>query len=38
MTDHHLIDERSLAFGREIAARLADDPSLVARAKANIAR
>ena len=38
MVDHQLIDERSLAFGRVIAARLAEDPSLVERARANIAR
>ena len=38
MPDHRIIDERSLAFGRAIAARLADDPSLLARARANVAR
>jgi hypothetical protein len=38
MADHRLIDERSLAFGRAIAARLAEDPSLVNHARANIAR
>jgi hypothetical protein len=38
MADHRLIDERSLAFGRAIAARLVDDPSLIERARANLAR
>ena len=38
MADHRLIDERSLAFGRAIAARLAADPSLVERARANVVR
>ena len=38
MTDHRRIDERSLAFGRAVAARLAKDPSLVDRARANLAR
>lgn len=38
MRDHHLIDARSLAFGREIAAMLARRPSLVETAKANLAR
>jgi hypothetical protein len=38
MTDHRLIDERGLAFGHAIAARLAEDRSLVDRARANVAR
>jgi hypothetical protein len=38
MPDHRIIDERSLAFGRAIAARLAEDPSLIERARANLKR
>jgi hypothetical protein len=38
MPDHRVIDDRSLAFGRAIAARLADDPSLIELARANLAR
>lgn len=38
MRGHQLIDARSLAFGREIAAMLAHRPSLVETAKANLAR
>lgn len=38
MKDHRLIDERSLAFGRAIAARLAEHSEFIALARANIAR
>lgn len=38
MKDHVLIDERSLAFGRAVAARLADDPELMGRARATVVR
>jgi hypothetical protein len=38
MRGHQLIDARSLAFGREIAAMLAHRPNLVETAKANLAR
>jgi hypothetical protein len=38
MKSHDLIDQRSLAFGRAIAARLVDDPSLIEHARANIRR
>ena len=38
MRDHGLIDRRTLAFGRAIAARLASDPQLVGQGRANIAR
>jgi hypothetical protein len=38
MKDHRLIDQRSLAFGRAIAARLPGHPELVERAKATLAR
>jgi hypothetical protein len=36
--DHRLIDERSLAFDRLTAAKLAEDPSLIDRARSNIDR
>src|SRR5437773_763644 len=39
MKDHRRIDERSLAFGRAIAARLAERPAdVTALARANIHR
>lgn len=38
MNDHRRIDERSLAFGRAIAARLPGRPELLARARATAAR
>ena len=38
MKDHRLIDERSLAFDRLIAAKLRQDPALVAKARGNLAR
>ena len=38
MKDHRLIDERSLAFDRLIAARLRSEPALVEKARANLAR
>jgi hypothetical protein len=38
MKDHRLIDQRSLALGRAIAARLPGHPELVERAKASLAR
>lgn len=38
MSDHRHIDERSLAFGRAIAARLRARPELLARARATVAR
>ena len=38
MPDHRHIDERSLAFGRAIAAHLVNEPSLVNRARENLAR
>jgi hypothetical protein len=38
MKSHDLIDQRSLAFGQAIAARLIEDPSLVDYARANISR
>lgn len=38
MTDHRRIDERSLAFGRAIAAKVQADPKLILRAKANVER
>jgi len=38
MKDHRLIDQRSLAFGRAIAARLPGRPEIVERAKATLAR
>ncbi|MFA7235834.1 MAG: hypothetical protein WC058_03130 [Phycisphaeraceae bacterium] len=38
MPDHQTIDERSLAFGRAIAAHVAADPQLIARARATVVR
>lgn len=38
MPDHQTIDERSLAFGRAIAACVEDDPKLIARARATVVR
>ena len=38
MKDHRLIDQRSLAFGRAIAARLVEHPEFIARARATAAR
>jgi hypothetical protein len=38
MKDHRLIDERSLAFHRLIAARLRGQPALVEKARGNLAR
>jgi hypothetical protein len=37
MKDHRRIDERSLAFGRAIAARLPAHPELIDRARATLA-
>jgi hypothetical protein len=36
--DHRRIDERSLALGRAVAARLAKHPELIARARAAVER
>jgi hypothetical protein len=38
MKSHRLIDARSQAFGRAIAARLTDEPELIARARATLVR
>jgi hypothetical protein len=38
MKDHRLIDERSLAFDRVIAAKLRSEPALVEKARGNLAR
>ncbi len=38
MKDHRLIDERSLAFDRLIAAKLRSNPALVEMARGNLAR
>jgi hypothetical protein len=38
MMGHQRIDERSLAFGRAIAARIADHPELVDQARRNVNR
>lgn len=38
MHDHRLIDERSLAFDRLIAARLRSDPALINQARGNLQR
>ena len=38
MKDHHLIDERSLAFSRLIAGKLRANPALVERARGNLDR
>jgi hypothetical protein len=36
--NHQKIDERSLAFGRMMAERLKDNPSLIQRARDNLGR
>ena len=38
MKDHRLIDERSLAFDRLIAAKLRAEPALIEKARGNLAR
>jgi len=38
MISHRQIDERSLAFGRAIAARLVEQPELIVQARANLTR
>jgi hypothetical protein len=38
MSSHQRIDERSLAFGRAIVARMMEDPSIVPHARATLAR
>ena len=38
MKDHRLIDERSLAFDRLIAAKLLANPTLVEKARVNLSR
>ena len=38
MKDHRLIDERSLAFARLIAAKLRKEPALLERARGNLER
>ena len=38
MKDHRLIDERSLAFDRLVAARLRSQPALVEKARGNVTR
>ena len=38
MRDHHHIDERSLAFGHAIAAKLRSEPEIVDRGRATLAR
>jgi hypothetical protein len=38
MKDHRLIEERSLAFDRLIAAKLRSQPALLEKARANLAR
>lgn len=38
MNRHRLIDERSLAFGRAIAARLPGHPELIGRARQTLVR
>jgi hypothetical protein len=38
MISHRQIDQRSLAFGRAIAARLVAQPELIGHARANITR
>ena len=38
MKDHRLIDERSLAFERLIAAKLRSDPTLLEKARGNLGR
>jgi hypothetical protein len=36
--DHQMIDERSLALGRAVAAKLAEHPELIGRARATVER
>lgn len=38
MKSHALIDERSLAFGRALAARLQDHPEMIEQARATLNR
>src|SRR4051794_9356212 len=38
MRGHRLIDQRSMAFGRQISLRLVDHPEWIERAKGTIAR
>lgn len=38
MRDHCLIDERSLAFDKVIAAKLRENPDLVEKARSNLSR
>jgi hypothetical protein len=38
MRDHRLIDERSLAFDKVIAARLRENPDLVNKARSNLSK
>ena len=38
MKDHRLVDERSLAFDRIVAARIPEHPELLATARANLQR
>jgi hypothetical protein len=38
MSRHGLIDQRSLAFGRDIAGRIAADPSVILLARTMLAR
>jgi hypothetical protein len=38
MRDHRLIDERSLAFDKVIAAKLREDPDLVNKARSNLSQ
>jgi len=38
MSRHEMIDRRSLAFGRAIAARIAADPGAIVRARATLSR
>ena len=38
MKDHRLIDERSLAFDRRIAAKLRSQPALLEKARGNVTR
>jgi hypothetical protein len=38
MSNHELIDQRSIAFGRAIAARIAADPDVITHARITLAR
>lgn len=38
MRDHRMIDERSLAFDRLIAAKLRENPTLIDKARSNLTR